>query len=74
MKPKPEKPAQKQLFVSLTDEQQTIYDYLLKNPREQLDSIARDCNVPIYKTASILLDMELKGIVRPLPGKQFELA
>src|SRR5690606_27740724 len=69
-----QKNIQKQLFVSLTEEQQKIYDYLLKNHKEQLDIIALECNIPIYKTASVLLDMELKGIIRPLPGKQFELA
>jgi DNA processing protein len=74
IKTKKEKTIQKQLFVSLTDEQQKIYDYLLKNQKEQLDMIARDCNIPIYKAASVLLDMELKGVIRPLPGKQFELA
>lgn len=74
VKSKKQKTVQKQLFVSLNQEQQKIYDYLLKNQKEQLDSIARDCNIPIYKTASVLLDMELKGVIRPLPGKQFELA
>ena len=74
VKPKKQKTVQKQLFVSLNEEQQKIYDYLFKNQKEQLDSIARDCNIPIYKTASVLLDMELKGVIRPLPGKQFELA
>jgi DNA processing protein len=69
-----QKNIQKQLFVSLTDEQQKIYDYLLQNHKEQLDIIALECNIPIYKTASVLLDMELKGVIRPLPGKQFELA
>jgi DNA processing protein len=29
--------------------------------------------MPTFKVASILLNMELKGVVRPLPGKQFEI-
>jgi DNA processing protein len=28
--------------------------------------------MPIYKLSGILLNMELKGVVRPLPGKLFE--
>jgi DNA processing protein len=29
--------------------------------------------MPTFRVASILLNMELKGVVRPLPGKQFEI-
>lgn len=66
------KPIQKQLFVSLDFEEQKIYDYLLKNGKELLDVIALQCDFPIYKISSILLKMELKGVIRPLPGKLFE--
>ena len=32
-----------------------------------------ECEMPTYKIAGILLNMELKGVVRPLPGKLFEV-
>ena len=67
-----QKPIQKQLFISLNDEEQKIYDYLHQQGKELLDSIALHCDFPIYKTSSILLNMELKGVIRPLPGKFFE--
>jgi len=66
------KSIQKQLFVSLDLEEQRIYDYLQKNGKQLLDSIALDCNFPIFKMSSLLLNMELKGVIRPLPGKLFE--
>ncbi len=66
------KPVQKQLFVSLDDEEQKIYNYLQQNGKEILDSIALKCEFPIYKISSLLLNMELKGVIRPLPGKLFE--
>ena len=66
------KPVQKQLFVDLESEEQKIYDYLLKNGKELLDIIALHCEFPIYKISGILLNMELKGVIRPLPGKLFE--
>ena len=66
------KPVQKQLFVSLNEEETKIYDYLFKNGKELLDSIALNCDFPIYKIAAILVNMELKGVIRPLPGKFFE--
>ncbi|PNQ74738.1 DNA-protecting protein DprA [Hanstruepera neustonica] len=68
-----EKPTvQKQLFVELTDEEKIIYNYL-KADKQQLDIIALECRLPIFKVASLLLNMELNGVVRPLPGKYFEV-
>jgi DNA processing protein len=66
------KTIQKQLFVSLDNDEQKIYDYLQKNGKQLLDVIALDCDFPIFKISSILLNMELKGVIRPLPGKLFE--
>ena len=64
---------QKQLFVELDDQEKTIYSYLKENEKQQLDVIAVNCNLPIFKVASVLLNMELKGVIRPLPGKLFEV-
>lgn len=64
---------QKQLFVTLEAEEQLIYDYLQKQGKQLLDVIALTCNLPIFKTSSLLLTMELKGLIRPLPGKLFEV-
>jgi DNA processing protein len=66
------KPIQKQLFVSLDLEEQKVYDYLQKNGKQLLDVIALECDFPIFKISAVLLNMELKGIIRPLPGKLFE--
>lgn len=67
------KPVQKQLFVELDSEEKLLYSYLKENGKEQLDLIALHCDLPTFKTAGLLLNMELKGVVRPLPGKLFEL-
>lgn len=66
------KTIQKQLFVELGTEEQKIYDFLQKNGKELLDIIAIECNIPIFKLSGILIGMELKGVIRPLPGKLFE--
>jgi DNA processing protein len=63
---------QKQLFVTLDNDEQLIYDYLQKNGKQLLDIIAIECCFPIFRISSILLNMELKGVIRPLPGKLFE--
>lgn len=63
---------QKQLFVELDDTEKEIYDHLQQRGKQMLDHIALDCKLPIFKVSSILLNMEMKGVVRPLPGKLFE--
>ncbi len=68
----PSKPIQKQLFVSLDADEQKLYDYLQANGKQLLDIISLECHIPVSKLSGILLSMELKGVVRPLPGKQFE--
>lgn len=67
-----EKTIQKQLFVEMEPDEQKVYDFLLKNGKELLDIIALTCDFPIYKISGLLLNMELKGLIRPLPGKLFE--
>ncbi len=69
---KPTSAQQTTLFVELTQEEESIYTFLKKQGKCQLDSIALQCNIPTYKAATLLLNLELKGVVRPLPGKMFE--
>lgn len=64
---------QKQLFVELEADEQIIYNVLKIKEQHLLDSIALECRMPIFKVAGLLLNMELKGVVRPLPGKLFEV-
>ncbi|MDB2606441.1 DNA-processing protein DprA [Zobellia sp.] len=66
------KTIQKQLFVKLEPTEQSIYDYLQKAGKQLLDSIALECKLPVFKVSSTLLNMEMKGVIRPLPGKLFE--
>lgn len=63
---------QKQLFVELDDTEKSIYNYLQTGGKQMLDSIALDCKLPIFKVSSTLFNMEMKGVIRPLPGKLFE--
>jgi len=72
VKSKPQKVIQKQLFVELNEPEQKIVDFLMENGKELLDIIAINCNLPIHKTTTILFNLEMKGVVKPLPGKLFE--
>ncbi|WP_411029452.1 DNA-processing protein DprA [Spongiimicrobium sp. 3-5] len=66
------KAVQKQLFVPMDETEKAIYDYLQQKGKQLLDSIALECKLPIFKTSSTLLNLEMKGMIRPLPGKFFE--
>ena len=65
---------QKQLFVELTEDEKLIYRYLKEHKEELLDIIALNIKQPVHKVASLLMSMELKGVIKPLPGKRFQLA
>ncbi|MGB1268856.1 MAG: DNA-processing protein DprA [Flavobacteriaceae bacterium] len=69
----PKKSIQPQLFVDLNASEEKIVTYLKGKDKVGLDVIARNCDLPIYQTSSTLLNLELKGLTRPHPGKQFEL-
>jgi len=66
-------PVQKKLFVELDDDEKSIWRFLTEHGKEQLDLIALHCKMPTHRIAGILLTMELKGVIRPLPGKLFEV-
>lgn len=68
-----ETPKQPELFVTLDQDEQSIYQYLQTNGKQLLDTIAMECQIPVFRLSSILLNMEMKGVVRPLPGKLFEV-
>ena len=67
------KPIQKQLFLELNENEQKIYDLLHLKGQQLLDVISLECNIPVYQLSSLLLQLEMKGVLKPLPGKLFEL-
>lgn len=71
-----EKPkvTQRKLFVELSEVERKIFNYLKENSQQNLDIIALDNDIPVFQLAPLLLEMELKGVVKPLPGKQFSIA
>lgn len=72
-KEKTKKPIQRELFIDLEGDEKIIYEYLLKNGKTLLDAISLACKIPIYKISGVLVNLELQGLVRPLPGKLFEV-
>lgn len=68
-----EKSVQTQLFIDLSDDEQSIIDALQKENKQHIDDLALNTSIPTYKLASLLLEIEMKGLIRPLPGKLFEV-
>ena len=66
------KTVQKRMFIELNTTEEHIYNYLLEDGKQQLDTIAISCEMPVFKVSSTLVAMEMKGVVRCLPGKVFE--
>jgi DNA processing protein len=73
LKPKTKAAIQPQLFLDLDPDEEKIINLLQSKGKELMDEIAITCDLPIFKVSSILLDLELKGLIRPLPGKWFEV-
>ncbi|MDR1092130.1 MAG: DNA-processing protein DprA [Prevotella sp.] len=71
---KKKKPRQQQLFVILSDDEQAIVDKLSAQDSLHIDLLARDLNLPAYRLFSLLLDMEMKGIIKNMPGNMYALA
>jgi len=64
---------QPQLFIQLNETEETIVNFLKGKNKVDLDTISVSCQLPIYSISSSLLNLELKGLIRPHPGKNFEL-
>lgn len=62
---------QTKLFIELTEDEKKVYQFLKEHPKEMLDSLAIACNLPTYTLSSLLLNLELKGLIKPLPGKTY---
>ncbi|MDQ3393739.1 MAG: DNA-processing protein DprA [Bacteroidota bacterium] len=55
-------------------EEKTIVDLLINNNKElTIDEISWKSQINISKIASLLLNLEFKGIIKPQPGKKFKL-
>ncbi len=72
--PQNNKPRQQELFTTLDPSEQGIYSFLEANGKQLLDDIALSCSFPVSQTATLLFNMEMKGCIRSLPGKFYEIA
>jgi DNA processing protein len=73
-KPDQKKPSiQKKLFLHLGKEEQRLCAILETTESMHIDELAIKSAISNAKLSSILLSLELEGLVKALPGKQFRL-
>ncbi len=64
---------QTSLFFSLTPEEKEVVAFLKDKKDAGIDQIVSGVRFNLSKTSSLLLSLEFKGVVKPLPGKHFRL-
>jgi DNA processing protein len=67
------KAIQKELFATFTDEEQKLIDLLKQQPEIYIDEICFNSGMPVNKVSSLLLNLELNGAVKSMPGKRYQV-
>jgi DNA processing protein len=67
------KKIQHSLFVELDDEEQMVVDVISQQGEASFDLIIHQSGIAFSKASSLLLNLEFKGIIKPLPGRMFKL-
>ena len=56
-----------------TNEESQVISHLRTHGEMQIDELSWQTQIPINRTASLLLNLEFQGIIRAMPGKKFGL-
>ncbi len=65
---------QGEFFQELNEREKQIIDLIQKQDEIGVDQLSYQMKIPNSELASLLLDMEFRGIVRALPGKRYMLS
>jgi len=66
-------PKQKTLFLDLSDEQQQIYNVLSGTETVHVNLLSIETGIPVSQLFFTLFEMEMSGIIKPLPGGVYKL-
>lgn len=70
---KSSKPKQQKLFLNLTSEEQLIYDLLQSEDFLHIDILSMQTGIQLSSLSSILLMMEMNGVLKAIPGRNYQL-
>ena len=62
---------QAELFADLTDVERLVVELMDRSNGTDIDDLIRQSKLSASQLATVLLSLELKGVVRPLPGKRY---
>jgi len=62
---------QPQLFVELSEQEQLIVNLLHERSELGIDALTFEAGIAHSEMASLLLNLEFKGVIRSLPGKRY---
>lgn len=68
------KPVQRQLFIELTSEEQKVYSTLQLKEQIHTDELQYATGLPNSQLAATLLSLEMQGLIKTLPGKNYRLS
>jgi DNA processing protein len=68
------KVAQKQLFINLSTDEKVLMDYLATKDAVHADELYHSTGMSNSQLASILLQLEMQGLVKALPGKMYRVS
>lgn len=68
------KEQQQSLFATLNTNEKAIVDLLKKNKEMTLDEIELQSGLPLPKIAAVMVELELKNVIRCLPGRLYKLS
>lgn len=58
----------------LSSDEKIIVDFLKENFKPTLDEMTLKLSMPVSKLSALLFQLEMKGVVKPYPGKIFVLS
>ncbi len=67
------KPVQRELFAELTEEEAALCRLLNGTDGVQLNMLAVRSGIPVQRVSNIMFDLEMRGIVRMIPGSIYRL-
>lgn len=62
---------QAQLFIQLSEDEESIFQLIQTHKKIHIDIILSNINKSISYVSNILLQLELKDLIKPLPGKHY---
>ncbi len=65
------KNVQSQLFIDLSPEEEKMLNLVKDNPEISIDALFYKANMTPSEAASLLLNLEFKGVIKALPGKRY---